>query len=237
MRLVLTSDTHGFHRGWGLYDRAVPLGDVFVHAGDFSRDYGSWTDVLRFARWMGDLPHRNKVLCPGNHDMGIADRWDEAVALFADHGVHVVGAEPVIDIDGISFGGGPWMPRSGWDPPWAFEMSSTDRGRLWEAVPPVDVLVTHTPPAGVRDQMSNGTPLGCELLRYHVRNRIRPRLHVFGHVHEQRGVTTEDKTVFINASCNSRGTYVRDDALGVTHMSMSIRDPLVFDLDRPEMED
>lgn len=232
MRLVLTSDTHGFHRGWG--DRgnpAVPTGDVFVHAGDFSRDYGSWTDVLRFARWMGNLPHRHKVLCPGNHDMAVADRWDDAVVLFAEHGVRVVGSQPVLELDEVTFGGGPWMPLSGWSPPWAFETPAAERDRLWGSIPQVDVLVTHTPPRGLLDRMSNGTHLGCDLLRRHVFERIRPRLHVFGHLHEQRGTLLEDNIKFVNVSCNSRGTYTRDDAHGLTVMTMSIRDALVYDLE------
>ena len=36
--------------------------------------------------------------------------------------------------------------------------------------------------------MDDHEHIGCKMLRHAVLNHVRPRLHVFGHVHEQRGV-------------------------------------------------
>ncbi|KAL2175144.1 Metallo-dependent phosphatase-like protein [Thermothelomyces heterothallicus CBS 202.75] len=53
---------------------------------------------------------------------------------------------------------------------------------LWEAIPlNTDILVTHTPAYGHRDDSG-----GCDELRRALA-RVRPRLHVCGHVHQGRG--------------------------------------------------
>lgn len=60
----------------------------------------------------------------------------------------------------------------------------------------VDLLITHTPPhqLGKLDAIHNGTPVGCEELTRRLTapcshpDAIRPALHVFGHIHEARGV-------------------------------------------------
>jgi hypothetical protein len=41
---------------------------------------------------------------------------------------------------------------------------------------------------------------GCLDLLSEVQNRIKPRIHVFGHIHEDYGITYDGTTLFINAS-------------------------------------
>jgi Calcineurin-like phosphoesterase len=55
--------------------------------------------------------------------------------------------------------------------------------------PQVDIMLTHGPPFGILDQVvganwRNNTSVGCEHLLRAVK-RARPRLHAFGHIHEQ----------------------------------------------------
>lgn len=53
--------------------------------------------------------------------------------------------------------------------------------------PGVDLMLTHGPPMGVLDRVvGSGQSVGCEFLRRAV-ERARPRLHVFGHIHEGYG--------------------------------------------------
>ncbi|KAL5359653.1 hypothetical protein BJX96DRAFT_164600 [Aspergillus floccosus] len=55
--------------------------------------------------------------------------------------------------------------------------------------PDVDIMLTHGPPYGVHDQVvGTHESVGCEHLFRAVR-RARPRLHVFGHIHEGHGAT------------------------------------------------
>lgn len=229
MRLVILSDTHGFHRGMGTNGK-TPLaeGDVLIHCGDFSRDFGSWLEVERFADWMRQQTHQYKILCPGNHDYGIYENAAKAASLFRRHGIHMMGQQS-FEIEGVVFDGGPWMPISGYTPPWGFELNEVDRERAWARVQKADVLVTHTPPSGILDQTTKGEHLGCPVLRRRT-FEVKPRLHCFGHMHEARGSQEEDGIVFLNASSNTRGDFVRDDLNGVTYMTMGIRDAIVFDL-------
>lgn len=59
---------------------------------------------------------------------------------------------------------------------------------LWSAIPlDTDILITHTPPHRHCDRSaSHGLDLGCEDLRRALW-RVRPRLHVCGHIHEAHG--------------------------------------------------
>jgi Icc-related predicted phosphoesterase len=66
--------------------------------------------------------------------------------------------------------------------------SKKDAFKLWSAIPEdTDVLVTHGPPFGILDQNYNKEHVGCESLTEHVL-RIKPQLHIFGHIHEDYGV-------------------------------------------------
>ena len=84
----------------------------------------------------------------------------------------------------------------------AFGMSSAkDRKRLYAQIPQdIDVLISHGPPYGILD-LAPGSHLhqGCGELLDAVM-RVRPRLHVFGHVHGAYGVFQTEHTTFVNAS-------------------------------------
>ncbi|KAA8648538.1 uncharacterized protein ATNIH1004_004423 [Aspergillus tanneri] len=55
--------------------------------------------------------------------------------------------------------------------------------------PAVDIMLTHGPPYGILDQVVPGhQSVGCEHL-YRATERAKPRLHVFGHIHEGYGAT------------------------------------------------
>lgn len=72
-------------------------------------------------------------------------------------------------------------------------------GPEWQAtgaqnpVPPggVDIMITHGPPLGIRDTTHRGDQVGCRHLRRAV-GRCKPKLHVFGHIHESAGAVRKD---------------------------------------------
>jgi predicted phosphodiesterase len=64
----------------------------------------------------------------------------------------------------------------------------------------VDILITHGPPSGILDMTSSGQHAGCSQLVDEVMNRVRPRVHIFGHIHETYGIEKRDEIVFVNAS-------------------------------------
>ena len=88
---------------------------------------------------------------------------------------------------------------------WAFNLPRGEPLReKWALIPAgTDVLVTHGPPRGHGDRVAfGGEHVGCEDLLSAV-ERLAPRLHVFGHIHEGAGVTRNAATTFVNAaSCD-----------------------------------
>jgi hypothetical protein len=99
-----------------------------------------------------------------------------------------------VTIDGVAFYGSPWQP---WFYDWAFNLprDGWELRKRWEAIPTeTDVLVTHGPPHMVLDKAAGRHSKdvasdhgGCKILRTEILTRIKPKLHVFGHIHEGYG--------------------------------------------------
>ena len=64
--------------------------------------------------------------------------------------------------------------------------------------PDTDVLVTHQPPEDILD-LSDEIHYGDPFLRQRVM-RIRPKLHLFGHIHKAAGVEERNGIVFSNGA-------------------------------------
>lgn len=193
VRIVCISDTHTLH------DRlVVPDGDVLVHTGDLSRR-GTEREIRAFDLWLGTLPHRHKLVVAGNHDFGFQDASGSTGWLV--HGRYL--QDVAVTIDGVRFYGSPWQP---WFHDWAFNLPRGEPlAAVWARIPAdTDVLLTHSPPHGILDATVYGEHVGCEELADAVA-RLRPRLHVFGHIHEGYGELVREGTRFVNASsCNVR---------------------------------
>jgi predicted phosphohydrolase len=194
MRLVILSDTHRCHAAI-----EVPAGDVLIHCGDFS-GRGTPPEVIDFNGWLGTLPHARKIIVAGNHDFLFERDPAQARALLTN-------AEYLEDsgttIGDLSVWGSPWQP---WFHDWAFNLHRGAPIRAkWELIPAgTDVLITHGPPLEILDRTWRGEPVGCADLAEIVA-RIRPRLHLFGHIHEGYGDLVRDGVRYVNASnCDYR---------------------------------
>jgi Icc-related predicted phosphoesterase len=103
----------------------------------------------------------------------------------------------------ISFYGAPWQPESGYV--WAFTLDTEQELReKWQSIPPdAQVLITHGPLAGILDFTVDGKRAGSTSLLAEINQRIKPQLHLFGHIHEGHGVCRVGERTFVNASiCN-----------------------------------
>ena len=202
MKITFISDTHGKHNQ---ITNDLPGGAIIIHAGDVSNT-GTNSQIQDFLDWFAELPYTHKVFIAGNHDFGfetIRHSRDKGITL--PKGVTYLQDESVI-IEGIKIYGSPWQPRF-YD--WAFNLNRGEQiSEKWEMIPDdVDILVTHGPPFGILDRTDRGDVVGCEELYFRVVN-IKPRVHVFGHIHEGYGMREMNGTAFINASClNSRYDY------------------------------
>jgi Icc-related predicted phosphoesterase len=79
----------------------------------------------------------------------------------------------------------------------------------------VAILVTHHPPRGVLDEPREGLHIGLSEISNLV-ERLRPRLHLFGHVHERPGYLAKGETLYVNAGPLKRGYYALIETQGMT---------------------
>jgi len=206
-KIVCLSDTHNRNE-----QIAVPDGDILIHAGDATVS-GTIDEILLFSRWFDRLPHRHKIFVAGNHDRLFEINNRLARKLLGAEIVYL--QDSMVEIEGLKIYGSPWQP---WFFDWAFNLPRGEPlAEKWRLIPPAtDVLITHGPPFGILDFPPDGFSVGCERLRLRV-EEIRPRLHVFGHIHHSYGTQEKLGVRFVNASnC--------DEAYEPTNP------PIVFDL-------
>lgn len=190
VRIVGISDTHGWHEELG-----VLSGDVLIHCGDFEDLFAQDAGMLdRADAWLARQDFELILCTGGNHDRELERRvraWQQPLAnarYLQDSGV-VFG--------GLKFWGAPWVPMLD---DHAFFADDDDLNAAWARIPEdVDVLITHTPPAGVLDRSSGEASLGCPFLADALQ-RVKPRLHCFGHVHAAVGREDRNGTIFVNAT-------------------------------------
>jgi Icc-related predicted phosphoesterase len=192
--LCVIADTHRKHR-----EITIPPCDFLIHCGDFCNFQEQDERTLQDADcWFAEAPATHVICIGGNHDFLLHSReFTFAHASFLQ--------DRLVEIDGLSFYGSPWCPELA---AFAYYATSDQLQERWRAIPSgIDVLITHTPPQGILDLPSSRTPhLGCPQLREELK-RIKPRIHVFGHIHASHGSHTEDGILFLNAAMVSGRDY------------------------------
>lgn len=183
VRLVCVSDTH-------TKKTKIPQGDVLIHAGDLTNQ-GTATEIQDQIDWIATLPHPVKIVIAGNHDSFFDPRarhTPDAHSSIDFHGIHylqnssVTLTFPKSYHRQLIFYGAPQIPACGGDD-FAFQYP---RGKdAWSDTIPrqTDILITHTPPKHHLD-LPHG--MGCEHLLRELW-KLRPTVHVFGHVHAAFG--------------------------------------------------
>jgi Icc-related predicted phosphoesterase len=200
MKIICISDTHNLHK-----DLKIPDGDILIHAGDMTC-VGGIDEIKEFNQWLGTLPHRHKIVIAGNHDLYL-ESVPSMANVFITNAIYL--NDSGIEIEGLKIWGSPISPNYG---DWAFNRERGEAIRKhWEMIPEdTDILITHCPPFGILDwsdyasQCEHTTMAkkheGCKDLLEIVRQKIKPRLHVFGHLHNAHGQVKIGETLFINAS-------------------------------------
>jgi predicted phosphohydrolase len=183
MKIVALSDLHG-------YLPTVPDCDLLLLAGDLTPvwnhelfDQARWLDT-EFRAWLAGLPARHIVGVAGNHDFV----FERAPYLLPRDLPWTYLEDEGTEWQGLRIYGTPWqLPFCDW----AFNLPPEALRRQWARIPDdTDVLVLHSPPFGYGDGVP--TPdggvrrCGCPHLLQRI-EAIRPRLAVFGHIHEGRG--------------------------------------------------
>ena len=183
MRVVCIADTHESHR-----ELTVPPGDLLIHAGDFTLHSRWKATIADFNTWLGSLPHRHKIIIFGNHEF----LFEAEPGCCSDLFNAVVLVNEAVEIAGFKFWGSPVTTLYGG----AFGLSlAEDRRKLYASIPKdTDILITHGPPQGILDDGQ-----GCSELR-EATQRVRPKLHLFGHAHSGYGALRRGGRTYVNAA-------------------------------------
>jgi Icc-related predicted phosphoesterase len=208
MKIAAISDTHG--KEWLL--PRIPDADILVVAGD-TLGQGMRFEFRDFVTWCLGQPVDDIIIVAGNHDFFL-ESADEAYKVIAEcqalyreknsphaPNVHYLCDSGVV-IKDVKFWGSPWTPAYG---DWAFMKEDEELVEYWLQIPDdTDVLITHGPPKDILDTVLRpkgyGLNVGSSTLRTRI-SQVKPRLHIFGHIHEHGGVTTEvDGTKFCNVA-------------------------------------
>jgi predicted phosphodiesterase len=219
MRITVISDTHAKHNH---LRNDLPGGDLLIHAGDFMTSGYNPMEAVMFFQWFDAINNYDtKVLIAGNHDRWMQNDSEEARSLLSGYYKTIEYLEDedlVLYFDGpngdhpednIRIYGSPWQPEFY---NWAYNLprNGEELKTKWDAIPDnTDILITHGPAFEYLDVPGGPRPIrvGCELLRERV-DALRPKIHVFGHIHGSYGHYFNGHTHFFNASVlNERYEY------------------------------
>lgn len=204
-KIVCISDVHGKQN-----KVTIPECDLLISAGDYS--FRGETDMIaKFHSWLNKQPAKHIISVQGNHETGVEKDFVLAKSLATSvcPKVHFID-EGLIEIEGYKIWCSaitPYFFNWAWN-----RYPGEDIQKHWNKIQECDILVTHGPPYGILDSvlernfLVGGTTerhCGCPQLLNKIKE-IKPKLHIFGHIHPGHGYLVKDGTTFINASiCNN----------------------------------
>lgn len=203
IKIVCISDTHNH------WPTSLPDGDILIHAGDLTQ-----SGKLKELAWAGNrlkeqVGRFKHVVCVGgNHDFALAafmTMGEEDMLRRDFFGDVIYLRDNACALMNRKFYGSPWTLKNKMsDNVWAFQGTPWELKDKFSMIPDnTDVLVTHSPPYGILDYYWQWR-LGSEDLWNRV-DSIRPKLHVFGHIHSAFGERLDTRVPsrpvqFVNAS-------------------------------------
>jgi Icc-related predicted phosphoesterase len=199
MKFIVISDTHSRHRAL-----RVPPGDVLIHCGDVSYR-GEVSEIEDFISWFSRQPHTHKIFIAGNHDFFFEKARPSKIEKMIPDNITYL-KDSGTELGGIRIWGSPYTP---FFYNWAFnKQRGVAMHKQWSAIPDdTDILITHGPPFGILDNVLTGQHAGCRDLLNRI-NEVKPKAHLFGHIHEGYGRVIKNGTIFMNASVVNEGYEV-----------------------------
>ena len=191
MRIIAISDTHTARP-------PLPKGDILIHCGD-ALGRGRISELEEFNEWLGEQSFRKIIYVAGNHDLIFETQTGRARSILTN--AHYLQDE-TYEWEGIRFYGSPWtLPFRDW----AFMADEKRLKEIYAGVPEkLDFLITHGPPSGILDKVDSISVGSTSLLE--LVHRIRPRRHLFGHIHGSYGHETKMGVDFYNC-CSMSEDY------------------------------
>lgn len=184
VRIMCLSDTHSCHDKIPKKRIKYPA-DIAIHAGDFT-NVGKREDVIKFREWFKNLPTTHKLLIAGNHDLSFDDEIQQKHPFYLKYRRYteppelskkeiacpeiIYAEESVVELMGIKFY---CSPRSPFIEGWGFPSKIENEGKEWEKIDDsIDVVVTHSPPAGILDFEICEGGIGDPYLAQKIQNTI-----------------------------------------------------------------
>lgn len=192
------SDPHNRSRFLGF-----PKADYYICTGD-ATNFGTEKELKEFNRIVGEQKKKKKFkkmfFVPGNHEVELEENF-ASYSKFLNKMEILIDKTIVLDC-GLKIHGTPYVPTF-FD--WAYMKSEIELGYHWNLIPnDVDILLTHGPPFGILDPvMRFPFHAGSKTLRQKIDYLVEKgnlMLHLFGHIHEGRGIADLFKTTFVNGS-------------------------------------
>ena len=200
MMIDAISDLHGHYP-------KLEGGDILIVAGDLTaRDLRD--EYLHFCRYIRHSGYKKIIVIAGNHDNlmqkepefflsndQVSYLCDSGTQIFYDDSDPLKLDENALRLEDITrpklkslkIWGSPWTIKfKGMNPAcMAFTCDTEEElAQKWALIPDdVDILVTHSPPYGIHDKTIQRKRVGSKSL-YDRLIAIKPRVHVFGHIHE-----------------------------------------------------
>lgn len=192
MKIDCISDLHGHYPELEGGDLLIIGGDLTAHDRDEEhRDFILWLAQIQKSK----NKYKKIIYIAGNHDNFLYDpnlygvikttAWN--IEYLCDFGT---------EFEGLKIWGSPWtLTFKGMNPHCkAFTVDTEEElQEKWKNIPEdIDILITHSPPWGVMDEVKKhpqvaGENCGSMHLFLILKYSVRPRLHVFGHIHEGYG--------------------------------------------------
>jgi len=209
-RILHMSDTHNL-----LTERIIreelPEADILIHTGDFT-ERGTMKECEEFNRLLsGPLKDKYpvRIVIAGNHDLYNVGTEYGKIKQALPGATHFLIHEQV-EVDGLRIYGAPWWPGHRWD--YRTRSKHPDPAGFERIPMGTDLLLTHGPARGALDEADgvSGNHSGSVKLAEEIKKR-RPKVHLFGHIHEQRGSTrmgtggsSSTSTLVVNSAMTDR---------------------------------
>ena len=159
-------------------------GDLLIITGDLTAK-DNIQQYSTFFQWFACQNYPSKILIAGNHDNEVEKGLDFS---FPDERIHYL-EDSDVEINGLKIWGSPHsLTFQGINPKcMAFTGDEFELEEFYKKIPSdIDILISHTPFYGMLDANRDGYLCGSRTLRDAI-DRIKPKLFICSHIHEQGG--------------------------------------------------
>lgn len=200
MKITAVSDLHGNLPTLPKCDLLVIAGDICPDTPNTLRDrqkcaaeQAEWLKG-EFVPWLHGQDFTFCVYIWGNHDFVGEHPYMTPESLASpERDIRLLqssGRAIQVGDELIRIWGAPWVGNI---PMWAFNLPQHELTQRWQYIPEaLDILITHAPPYGTGDFCRGYGPVGDPGLAKRLTELravgMGPAIHLFGHIHEGRGV-------------------------------------------------